>query len=127
MTAEQPANATVDRVFADNFAAAWIEAWNARDLPRILGHYTDDFQMASPRIVEVAGEASGVLRGKEAVGVYWRKALDRSPDLRFELIAVFTGSQSVAIHYRNQTGRLAVETFEFAADGRVARAAAHYA
>jgi hypothetical protein len=56
--------------------------------------------MASPRIVEIAGEAPGVLRGKESIGANWEKALRIIPDLRFEKLAVFVGARSLAIHYR---------------------------
>jgi SnoaL-like domain len=117
----------VSRDFAERFAEEWIASWNAHDLPRILSHYEDDFEMASPRIVEITGEPSGVLRGKARIGAYWEKALRLIPDLRFEKLAVFVGVRSLAIHYRNQAGRLAVETFEIGDSGRVARAAAHYA
>jgi hypothetical protein len=116
---------TTDR--ATRFAEEWIAAWNSRDLPRVLSHYDDDFEMASPRIVEIAGEPSGVLHGKTAVGAYWDKALTLNPHLHFELLGVFIGARSIALHYRNQTGRLAVEVFEFGSSGRVSRAAAHYA
>jgi hypothetical protein len=104
----------------------WIAAWNAHDLPRILAHYTDDFEMASPMIATIAGEPSGVLRGKAAVAAYWAKALERIPNLHFEKLGVFTGARSVAIHYRNQAGKQAIEVFELGPDGRVVRAAAHY-
>ena len=100
------------RDFATRFAEEWIAAWNAHDLPRVLSHYDDDFEMASPRIADVAGEPSGVLRGKERVGAYWARALTLMPDLRFELLATFVGSRSLALHYRNQAGRLAVECFD---------------
>jgi hypothetical protein len=113
--------------FAERFAEEWFAAWNAHDLARILSHYEDDFEMASPRIVEIAGEPSGVLQGKERVGAYWGKALRLIPDLRFERLAVFVGARSIAIHYSNQAGRLAVETLEFGVSERVTRAAAHYA
>lgn len=36
--------------FADHFAIEWIASWNAHDLPRILSHYADDFEMSSPYI-----------------------------------------------------------------------------
>jgi ketosteroid isomerase-like protein len=61
----------ISREFAERFAEEWVAAWNARDVARILSHYDDDFEMASPRIVEIAGEPSGVLRCKERVGAYW--------------------------------------------------------
>jgi ketosteroid isomerase-like protein len=113
--------------FAERFAEEWIAAWNAHDLPRVLSHYRDDFEMSSPRIVEVAGEPSGILRGKASVGAYWAKALRLVSDLRFEKLGVFVGVSTLAIHYRNQAGRLAVETFEFADTGHAIRAASHYA
>ena len=96
----------------------WVAAWNARNLVRILAHYEDDFEMASPRIVEIAGEPSGVLRGKAGVGAYWEKALRLVSDLRFGKLDVFIGVRSLAIHYRNQSGRLAVDTFEIGETGR---------
>jgi hypothetical protein len=88
----------IGRDFAEHFAEEWIAAWNAHDLPRILSHDEDDLEMASPRIVEVAGEPSGVLRGKASVGAYWGKALRLIPDLRFEKIGVFVGAASIALH-----------------------------
>ena len=51
----------MDSKFANKFAAEWIAAWNAHDLPRVLSHYTEDFEMSSPKIVQIAGEASGRL------------------------------------------------------------------
>ena len=116
----------MDRAGAERFAAEWIDAWNAHDLKRVLSHYTDDFEMTSPVIIQVAGEPSGKLVGKAAVGAYWRTALERLPDLHFELVSVLVGVDSVAIHYRGAGGRPAIEVFFFRADGKVSRAVAHY-
>lgn len=114
--------------FANRFAAEWIAAWNAHDLGRVLAHYADDFTMSSPRIAEIAGEPSGTLRGKTAIGAYWRAALDRFPTLRFELVTTLVGADSVTLYYRsNRSGGLAAEVFFFDAGGTVVRAAAHYA
>ena len=110
---------------ADQFGRDWIEAWNSHDLDRILSHYSEDFVMASPHIAAIAGEPSGVLRGRRAVGDYWRAALARLPDLHFELLATFAGADSVAIHYNGVRGP-AIEVLFLGADGRVERAAAHY-
>lgn len=113
------------REFADRFAADWIDAWNSHDLDRILAHYTDDFEMASPRIAIVAGEPSGRLRGKQAIGAYWRKALALAPQLRFELRATYVGADSVTLFYEGARGP-AAEVFFFDAGGMVVSAAAHY-
>jgi ketosteroid isomerase-like protein len=116
----------ITREFAERFAHEWIDAWNSHDLPRILAHYADDFVMSSPRIAVVAGEPSGTLVGKAAIGDYWAKALALAPDLRFALVSTLVGADSVTLYYQGVRGK-AAEVFFFGEDGRVVRAAAHYA
>jgi len=111
--------------FAERFAREWVAAWNAHDLERILSHYEDDFEMSSPVIVRLVGEASGTLRGKPAIRAYWAKALEAAPELRFEIVSVLAGVGSVTVCYRGHRG-LAAEVFHFGASGKVARAFAHY-
>lgn len=98
----------------------------SRPSGRILAHYCDDFEFRSPRIIEVMGEPSGTLVGKEAIRAYWAKALSQMPELRFELHAVLCGIDSVVLYYANHRGRLAAEVFEFDEHGLVDRSAAHY-
>jgi hypothetical protein len=116
----------VTREFAASFAAQWIAAWNAHDLSGVLSHYTDDFEMSSPFIVEIADEPSGCLRGKEKVRGYWQTALKKHPGLHFELLGVFVGANSVVLHYRRNFGQPAAEVLFFNEHGLVYRAAAHY-
>ncbi len=112
---------------AASFAREWIEAWNAHDIDRVLSHYAEDFQMSSPFIAVVTGEASGTLTGKELIAAYWRAALESMPDLRFDLESVLTGADSLVILYRTNHGRQAAEVFFFNQPGLVCRAATHYA
>lgn len=116
----------MNRERAEHFASEWLAAWNAHDLPRILAHYTDDFEMFSPVIVQLTGRADGRLQGKQAVGAYWAKALSLLPDLRFEPICTLMGVDSVVIHYFGATGKRVAEVFHFNAEGLVYRAQAHY-
>jgi ketosteroid isomerase-like protein len=115
----------ISREQADLFAHEWIEAWNSHDLVSILGHYSEDFVMSSPRIASVVLEASGVLFGKPAVAAYWSKALALRPELRFTLLATYVGADSVAIHYESVRGQ-AIEVFFFNEASLVCRASAHY-
>ena len=117
---------TIGRDHALQFARQWIEAWNAHDLDAVLAHYSDDFEMSSPFIAAFTGEPSGRLKGKAQVRAYWRKALDRIPDLRFELLGAFAGAGSVAVHYEAVLGKRAVEVFLLDDDGKVRQAFAHY-
>ena len=117
----------MDKPFVEHFATDWIDSWNAHDLDRILSHYSDQFEMSSPVIIQVAGEPSGTLQGKVAVRAYWKKALELVPDLQFELLQVLAGVNSITVHYKGARGRLAAEVFHFGSDQKVTRAFAHYA
>jgi len=112
--------------FAERFASEWIAAWNSHDLQRIIEHYEDDFEMSSPFITTLAGEPSGKLQGKLAVGAYWSKGLQQAPDLRFELLTALAGVDSVTIYYKGHRG-LAAEVLHFGPSGKVRAAFAHYA
>ncbi len=118
----------IDRAFAERFAAEWVEAWNSHDLERVLSHYSDDFEMSSPFIFELMGEASGKLTGKDAIRPYWSRGLVAAPPLKFELDRVLTGVDSITIAYR-RTGkyRHAAEVLSFDESGKVIRGVAHYA
>lgn len=117
----------MQKEFISRFAKDWLLAWNSHDLERILSHYADDFEMSSPAIVQLGASPSGVLRGKAAVGAYWAKALSTFAQLRFELLSVLVGVNSVALHYKGVNDRLVTEVFEFDGNGKVLRAIAHYA
>jgi ketosteroid isomerase-like protein len=110
---------------ANEFADHWIKAWNSHDLDQILSHYTDDFEMSSPVIVGAMSEPSGTLKGKEAIRVYWSKALEKYPQLNFEKWQVLVGASSVTVIYSGVRG-LSAEAFHFNATGKVYVAHAHY-
>jgi ketosteroid isomerase-like protein len=114
------------RELAVRFAEEWAAAWNAHDLDRVLAHYSDDFEMTSPFIVRMLDEPTGTLTGKHRVAAYWRRALERMPGLRFEVLDVFAGIDSVVIHYKSVLGLRACEVFQFDGQGKVRRATAHY-
>jgi ketosteroid isomerase-like protein len=116
----------IDARWAKAFADEWIAAWNAHDLERIFTHYTDDFEMTSPLIVERMHELSGTLKGKDALRPYWQMGLDAVPPLRFELIDVFVGVRSITLYYRRASGITAAEVLVFNDQGLVVRGSAHY-
>jgi ketosteroid isomerase-like protein len=89
----------IDREVAQNFAQEWIESWNSHDLDRIVYHYSDSFEMTSPFIALMTGEPSASLQGKEKVAEYWKVALEKIPDLKFELIDVLFSVNSIIIYY----------------------------
>jgi ketosteroid isomerase-like protein len=104
----------------------WIAAWNARDLERILALYDELCVMVSPNIVGEGLDLSGVLRGKAALRAYWRVALERQPDLRFDLLDVYASPDSVVLRYRNQNGREVCEFLRYDPTGLIVQAAANH-
>ena len=112
----------IDRAFALEFAKEWVAAWNSGDLERIFSHYTDDFEMRSPLIVERGFSKDGVLRGKEAIRPYWGAGIaSAKPPLCFELIDAYAGVNTVAIHYRSVGRKIVVEIIEFDEQRRAIR------
>jgi hypothetical protein len=76
----------VDRTTAEHFAENWVAAWNSRNLPRILEHYEEDFEMSSPLIAHIAGERvpgssvpSGNTQASAAAATRERTWLSRTP------------------------------------------------
>lgn len=115
----------IDESFARRFAQAWIDAWNAHDLDQVLAHYEDDFVFQSPMITRITGNPSGRLQGQAAVRAYWAAALERLPDLHFELRDILLGAGCLTLYYLGHRG-LVAETFFFDGGEKVARAAAAY-
>ncbi|MBN1569381.1 MAG: nuclear transport factor 2 family protein [Acidobacteria bacterium] len=111
---------------AKRFAEDWVAAWNRHDIPSVLKHYSDDFEMTTPMIQRVLGIESGTLKGKDTVGNYWRAALTKVPDLSFSIIEVTCGVRSVSIYYNAVMGKKAIETFLFNEKGEIYRALATY-
>ena len=116
----------LDRSWARAFAEEWIECWNSHDLERILSHYADDFTMISPLIVDRMKEPGGTLKGKDRIRPYWQMGLAASPPLRFKLVDVLVGVNSIAIHYRSLKRKMVVEVLVFDESGKVIRGMAHH-
>ena len=112
---------------AQAFAHAWIAAWNARNLERVLEHYAETIEFTSPFAVQLARRGGRHGLGKAALRAYFQEALDAYPDLHFEFMRVLTSVNSITIYYRSVRSLYAAEVMLFDADGKVARVLAHYA
>ncbi len=61
-------------------------------IDKILEHYSKDFEITTPMITFVTDNKSDTLKGKKSVKAYWEQALEKVPDLQFELFEVFVVS-----------------------------------
>ncbi len=112
---------------ADHFAEAWITSWNAHDLDAILSHYDDEVTLTSPNVIRRLGYENGTVMGKAALRPYFELALASQPKLRFRLMRLYHGVNSLCLEYERHDGRRGAEMMEFSADGQVTRVVAHYA
>lgn len=65
-------------------ARAWLDAFNGRDLDRLLALYADDAVHTSPKLRDRHPETAGEIRGKAALRTWWAGAMQRLPSLRYE-------------------------------------------
>ena len=104
----------------------WISAWNSHDLERILALYTEDAEMTSDRIQALGLSASGTLRGKASLRMYWGKAFQLLPNLHFDLIDVYVSPDSLVVFYENERGAKICEYLRLNADGKIRQGSANH-
>ena len=109
---------------AIQFARDWEASWNSHDIDRIMSHYANSIVLVSPIAEKLLG--SPEVNGIEAVKSYFIKGLQAYPNLKFEVLDVLYGKDSVVIYYINQNGIKAGEFMQFDREGKVLRMHAHY-
>jgi hypothetical protein len=77
-------------------------------------------------VVQVLGDPSGTIRGKDNLKMYFGMGLSLFPDLRFDLIQMFIGVSSLVLHYKSVNDTLAAEAMVLDPQGKVAKVLAHY-
>ena len=64
-------------------AAAWIAAWNRKDIDTLMEHFAADAVFVSPRARELTGSAT--VSGSAAIRSYWLAAMARAERFDFRL------------------------------------------
>ncbi|HSM18585.1 MAG TPA: nuclear transport factor 2 family protein [Gemmatimonadales bacterium] len=97
----------------DAFAREWIEAWDSRDVDRILTYYTDDaFYEDVPTVENGWGEP---LRGHQMIRESVAEGFEDMSDLGFEFVSASDAGDRLVVewimtgtHYRDYTGRFSI-------------------
>jgi SnoaL-like domain len=111
---------------ARQFADHWIDAWNSRNLAKILSHYDDKVVLTSPVAARILNDPSGSVRGKPALSEYFTRGLAAYPQLSFQLLDVLSGLSSIVLYYINQNGGKTAEFMELNEHQKVIRVVANY-
>ena len=82
-----------------SIANQWVEAFNAKDLERLLSLYHDEAAHYSPKLKIRQPETNGLIQGKETLRQWWRDAFDRLPSLRYEILSITANDERVFMEY----------------------------
>ena len=106
-------------------AAHWCEAWNRRDLDAIMDHYAEDIEFSSPTVIKRWGISDGWLRGKSKVRENFAIGL-KTPGIRFDLVDVLLGVNSLCVVYKRESGALVADLVELDTNEKGRRVIACY-
>lgn len=113
--------------FATAFARDWIEAWNSHDIEKILSHYSEDFMIETPMAIKLYPQSNGTVVGKSEVRKYWTIGLERSPNLKFELLDLLIGVNSIGLYlFNTSSNKKSVELMSFNNETKVNKAIVTY-
>jgi ketosteroid isomerase-like protein len=93
-------DATRDALIA--LARTWLDAFNARDLERLLALYAEDAVHTSPKLRVQRPETGGEIRGKAALRAWWSDAMTRLPGLHYAGKHLSAGDDRVVMEYERQ-------------------------
>jgi ketosteroid isomerase-like protein len=80
-------------------AEAWLAAFAAGDVARLVSLYAPDATHTSPKIRALHPETGGKLIGHAALSAWWTAALARLPGLRYEPTAITADAHRVFVEY----------------------------
>jgi ketosteroid isomerase-like protein len=114
---------------AQDFAAAWIQNFSAKDVEAVLAHFAEDAQFTSPRALVVAGKAT--LQSRRELAEYWHAAVKSIGTIRFTLEHVINDESSgrlTIVYISEIDGKKvrAAEFFQFNSSLKVIRGEAMY-
>jgi len=116
----------MERIIAEQFVKQWIAAWNNHDIAAIMGHYADNVNFNSPFISEIGIDVNGFITNKNELEKYFEKALQKYPELRFDLLHILVGSHSIVMFYKRMNKTFAGEYVELNENNKIIRSRSHY-
>lgn len=106
-----------------DFAQHHIETWNRHDLEAIVALYAPDVVLSSP----LAGQLVGgpVVRGRAELRRYFELGLAKYPDLRFELLDVLLGVETLTLFFLGAGGAPVADVLRLNGKGEIVQVVAH--
>lgn len=92
-----------------------------------MDHYDEQVELTSPVALALLKNGNGVIHGKAALREYFKRGLQAYPQIRFELLDVLWGVETIVLCYANKVrGSKTAEVMQLTAAGKVCRVWANY-
>lgn len=85
-----------------SIAFRWFEAFNTKQLDKLLSLYDDEAQHFSPKLKIHQPETKGLVVGKEAMRAWWQDAFNRLPTLHYKVTSLTANSDRIFMEYIRQ-------------------------
>ena len=111
---------------AEKHAQGWVDAWNARDLEKILSYYAEDVVFEAETVRKRWRKADGKLCGRSELKNHFALGLELAPALKFRLEQVFFAPSGYAVLYERENGNRVIDCVTLNDEGRATRVTAYY-
>lgn len=85
-----------------SIAFRWFDAFNTKQLDKLLSLYDDEAEHFSPKLKIRQPETNGLVVGKEAMHAWWKDAFDRLPTLHYKVTSLTANGDRVFMEYVRQ-------------------------
>lgn len=85
-----------------SIAFRWFEAFNTKQLEKLLSLYDEEAQHFSPKLKIRQPETNGLVVGKNAMRTWWQDAFDRLPSLHYKVTSLTANTDRVFMEYIRQ-------------------------
>ncbi|MEO4004291.1 MULTISPECIES: nuclear transport factor 2 family protein [unclassified Flavobacterium] len=85
-----------------SIAFRWFEAFNTKQLDKLLSLYDEEAQHFSPKLKIHQPETKGLVVGKEAMRAWWQDAFNRLPSLHYKVTSLTANSDRIFMEYIRQ-------------------------
>lgn len=85
-----------------SIAFRWFDAFNAKQLEKLLALYDDEAEHFSPKLKIRKPETNGLVVGKDAMREWWQDAFDRLPSLHYKVTSLTANTDRVFMEYIRQ-------------------------
>jgi hypothetical protein len=80
-------------------AGRWLEAFNKKNIDALLALYHPNASHYSPKLKIKKPATAGLIKGKEALGLWWKEAFDRIPSLKYGVNNLVASDEAVFMEY----------------------------